>query len=174
MQVNVAQLLKESVGSTRDYGVDDDIVVDGNKARLTGHLTLTRLNRSILVTGGIKARLRQMCSRCLREFEAVMPFKIEEEFFPTLDINTGLPAEPAGEEGAFTIDENHIIDLDEAFRQNLLVALPMKPLCRPDCAGLCPECGANLTEVDCSCDRTRENSRWAELKKLSVPRGETG
>lgn len=166
MQIHVALLLKEPVGETRSFNVDDEISLDGDKARLSGHITLTRLDRSILLTGEINARLKQMCSRCVSEFETTVPFRIEEEFFPTIDINTGLPAEKPEEEGAFFINDNHLLDTDDAFRQNLLVALPMKPLCRHDCAGLCTVCGANLNDGECGCNRTPEDARWAELKKL--------
>lgn len=168
MQINVAQLLKESLGSTRALDIDGEVDLEGDTAKVKGHVTLTRLKISILVTGEINVKLVQVCSRCQREFDNTVPFKIEEEFFPTIDINTGLPLEDTGEEGALTIDENHIIDLSEAFRQNLLVTLPMKPLCRLDCVGLCPECGADLNEVECGCKRQPEDARWAELKKVAI------
>ncbi len=168
MQINVAQLLKEPVGSTRTVAVEGDIRLDGDKARLSGQVLLTRLDRSILVSGKIWARLVQICSRCLREFETTTPFKLEEEYFPTIDINTGLPVEKLEEESAFTINANHVIDLTEALRQNLLVTLPMAPLCRSDCPGLCPKCGANLNEGDCGCNRAPEDSRWAKLKQLAL------
>ncbi len=168
MQINVAQLLKEPVGSTRKVDFDEEISVDGAPSRLTGHFLLTRLDRSILVSGEVKAKLLQVCSRCLREFVSITPFKIEEEYFPTVDVHTGLPLEAPENEGGFTIDSNHLIDLDEALRQNLLVTLPMAPLCRPDCPGLCPQCGANLNQTECGCERAPEDSRWAEVEKLNL------
>ncbi|MBI4331953.1 MAG: DUF177 domain-containing protein [Chloroflexi bacterium] len=168
MEINVAQLLKEPVGSTRSYEVDEELNLDGGKASFSGRILLTRLNSSILVSGKVKAALPQVCSRCLRDFPSVAPFEVEEEFFPTVDVNTGLPVEQSGEETGFTIDANHVIDLDEALRESLLVALPMKPLCQPDCVGLCPECGVNLNEEQCGCERSPKDSRWAELKRLAT------
>ena len=73
-----------------------------------------------------------------------------------------LPDEP----GCFTIDEHHILDLTEAVRQYALLALPMKPLCRQDCAGLCPTCGHNLNQGGCGCPPQGPDPRWSGLNKL--------
>jgi uncharacterized protein len=166
MQINVAQLLKESIGAMRSFELDEELDFDGRRVWLRGELTLARLKVSILVTGDVEARLAEICSRCLQEFETTVSFKMAEEFMPTIDIDTGLPLEISTESDAFTINEHHIIDIGEAFRQYLILALPMKPLCQPDCPGLCPVCGKNLKEGDCGCDRTPQDIRWTELKKI--------
>ena len=90
----------------------------------------------------------------------------EEEYFPVIDVASGgslpLPDEP----GCFTIDEHLILDLTEAVRQYALLALPMKPLCRQDCAGLCPTCGRNLNQGGCDCPPQGLDPRWSGLSKL--------
>jgi uncharacterized protein len=58
------------------------------------------------------------------------------------------------------------IDVGALVREQCYLALPMKPLCRPDCQGLCPQCGANLNETTCSCDQTWVDPRLAVLKAL--------
>ncbi len=164
--MNVAQLLKEGVGSTRSFGFDDVLVVDSCQVKVHADLSLVRLKRSVLVTGRAEARPRQTCSRCLQEFDLTVPFKIEEEFVQTVDVDSGLPLEVAAEPDTFAIDEKHIIDISEALRQYLILALPMKPLCQPDCPGLCPVCGGNLKEAKCGCDRDTGDVRWAALREL--------
>jgi len=74
-------------------------------------------------------------------------------FYPSIDILSGLPVALPDEDASssFTIDEHHILDMSEMIRQYNLLAMPMKPLCRVDCGGLCPECGANLNENKCHC-----------------------
>jgi uncharacterized protein len=72
------------------------------------------------------------------------------------------------EEGAFTIDENQEIDLSEAVRQYMLLALPMKPLCREECAGLCPSCGHNLNLGPCGCPPSDIDPRFAPLTRLAL------
>ena len=69
-----------------------------------------------------------------------------------------------------TIDQ--VLDLSEAVRQYALLALPMKPLCQEDCAGLCPQCGANLNGGSCSCGRDCISSPWAQLKSLARGEGD--
>jgi len=166
MQINVAQLLKEGVGSTRSFEFADVLQVDSCQVNVHADLTLLRLKRSVLVTGRADARTGQTCSRCLREFELTLPLKIEEEFVQSVDVESGLPLEVAAEPDTFTIDEKHIIDISEALRQYLILALPMKPLCQPDCPGLCPVCGRDLKEAECGCNRDTGDARWAALREL--------
>ena len=66
----------------------------------------------------------------------------------------------------FIIDEHHVLDLSEAVRQYALVVIPMKPVCREDCAGLCPGCGCNLNREQCNCPSQPADPRWLELTKL--------
>jgi uncharacterized protein len=73
---------------------------------------------------------------------------------------------PPDDPGSFTIDEHHILDLTEAIRQYIVTAMPMKSLCREDCAGLCPTCGKDLNQGKCGCKQEELDPRWAELLKL--------
>ena len=82
-----------------------------------------------------------------------------------MDVNTGVKLPAPEEPGSFTIDDRNIMDISEAIRQYTVMALPIKPLCRQDCSGLCPTCGMNLNEKHCSC--THEiDSRWEKLSSL--------
>jgi uncharacterized protein len=65
-----------------------------------------------------------------------LTLNIEEEDFPMTDVNTGVPLPEMEEPGYFVIDEHLILDLSEAVRQYALMAIPMKPLCRPECPGI--------------------------------------
>jgi uncharacterized metal-binding protein YceD (DUF177 family) len=81
---------------------------------------------------------------------------------------------PPDDPDAFLIDEHHHLDLTEAVRQALVVEQPMAPLCRPDCAGLCPECGADLNAGPHSCAAEPEDSRWAALRALATDAEDRG
>jgi len=96
-----------------------------------------------------------------------LTLNIEDEYFPTTDVVSGASLPLPGEPGCFTIDEHHILDLTEAIRQYALLAVPMKPLCRGDCAGLCPNCGHNLNQGPCDCLPQKVDPRWSELNKLA-------
>lgn len=115
-----------------------------------GEVSLMRTDRSILVRGTFASEAEVSCSRCLAVFGSPLVLNIEEEFFPTVDVISGAPL-AVPDEGVFTIDRQHMLDLTEAVRQYMLLALPMKPLCHDDCAGLCPDCGQNLNLGPCAC-----------------------
>lgn len=168
MQINVAQLLRASVGSVKDYEIKKviDITGDGVDRLVQGKLRLMRTNRSILVKGELQTELELTCSRCLGQFRCPLRVRLEEEYYPTADVDTGAAIALPDEPGSFTIDKNHILDLTEAVRQYALLAVPMKPLCKETCAGLCPVCGQNLNQGPCGCRVDSADPRWAELSKL--------
>jgi uncharacterized protein len=128
-----------------------DVTGDGSTIPVRGRVGLTRTDRAILVKGVFDAEVELTCSRCLSLFNCPITLKIEEEYFPTADVISGASLPPSDEPDRFTIDERHVLDLTEALRQCSLLAIPMKPLCREDCAGLCPDCGHNLNQGPCSC-----------------------
>ena len=138
LQIDVSQLLREPVGSTRDYKVSGavDITGDGKNSSAYGEVRLTRTGRSILVTGRLNTSVDVACARCLCPFICPLALNIEEEYFPLTNVSSGAPLAPPDEPGSFTIDEHKVLDLTEAVRQYALLAIPMKPLCREDCAGL--------------------------------------
>lgn len=170
MQFNVSTLLKESVGATRQYEVDEPIVIDdqGHRERVTGSATFLRTNAGVLVTAHLQGNSREKCSRCLRELDYHLSIDVEEEFLQTVDATTGAPLPQLDEPNAFRIDDHHTVDLGEAVRQYWATVLPMQPLCRPDCLGLCPRCGRDLNEGPCGCPSEEADERWAALADLKI------
>lgn len=170
MQINVAQQLKGPIGSKRDYEVSGtiDINDNGQPSPVEGKVTLTRTNRSILVNARLRTNLEEACSRCLTHFTCPLALHIQEEYFPSTDVVNGTPLPPPDEPGAFTIDGHHTLDLSEAVRQYALLAVPMKPLCTEDCAGLCPDCGQNLNRGACNCRQDDIDPRWTVLKQVNL------
>lgn len=166
MQINVAQFLKSDQGNSRTIEIDDYFEDENNRIPVHGDLKFTRINQRILVQGKVTIEVPLVCSRCLKTYSCIIPLEIEEEYYPTIDINTGARVPPPEESGSFMIDEHHILDLTEAMRQYKVIALPMKPLCREECAGICPTCGKNLNEGPCDCPSVETDPRWNELLKL--------
>ncbi len=174
--LNVAQLLKEPVGATRSVVVDADLhdlapevelgqgPVEGS-ASLTGPLRLMHVTSGVLVQGELRGTLTLSCVRCLEPVQVPLGVAVEETFEPTIDIVTGQSVRPGEEDRALWINEHHILDLQEVLRQNVLVALPIHVLCKPDCRGLCATCGKNLNEGDCDCE-PEPDPRWAVLQEL--------
>jgi uncharacterized protein len=134
---------------------------------LTGAVSLIRTADGILVTASLETTVQLECCRCLEPFSIPIRLEIEEEFHPTIDIRTGavLPVADS-EEDATTIDEQHVLDLTEVVRQALFLALPMNPLCKLNCAGLCPLCGINLNQEQCQCEPDAVDPRLEALRQL--------
>ncbi|MDY6907679.1 MAG: DUF177 domain-containing protein [Chloroflexota bacterium] len=139
MRINVSQQLKEPIGATRRYRIESE------RPPARGEITLLRTDRGIFASGRLKTSASVSCSRCLEPFDLPLTLVIEEEFVVS-------PSASRDEE-EFVIDESKEIDLGEPVRQSLLLALPMKPLCREGCLGLCPRCGHNLNLGPCPCGR---------------------
>ena len=135
LEINVSQLLKAPVGTTQNLEIADRIVIMDNESKVEGEVTLTRTNRGILARGRLNAGVETSCCRCLNLFDCAVDFNFEEEYFPSMDILSGARLAGPEEPESFTINERHTLDLTEVIRQYALMALPMKPLCRPDCAG---------------------------------------
>ncbi len=169
MRWNVAGLLKGPVGDTRQYSETEDLAeLDEGvpaTAPLTGQVRLTRTDRGILVDAHLRTRVKLTCGRCVKEFEQDLPIDFTEEFMSTVDVDTGLPVAVEDPE-AFTIEEDHVLDLGEAVRQYGLLNLPIQAICRADCAGLCPVCGKDRNEGQCGCDLSEDDPRLAKLAEL--------
>lgn len=147
--VNVAGLLHETPGATRDVRLRDHYVSLGPDVELAGpldaDLRLQRTNRGILVRGRVRAPLRRTCARCTDPYVEDVAAEVEEEFIPTIDPLSGAPAaRDPDDDGPRRIDDHHEIQLDAVLRDELALTEPMVPLCRPDCPGLCSECGERL------------------------------
>ena len=168
MQINVSQLLKSPIGSTRDYEVSEIVDIAGGNSMVQGEVRLMRTDRGILAKGTLHTEVEATCSRCLSLFGCPLALNIEEEYFPVTDVVSGTSLPLPGEPGCFTIDEHHVLDLAEAIRQYVLLVIPMKTLCRQNCAGLCPSCGHNLNEGSCNCLPQEMEPRWSELSKLAL------
>ncbi|MBI2304997.1 MAG: DUF177 domain-containing protein [Chloroflexi bacterium] len=153
MQFNVAHQLVQVVGATRLWKVEGKMPSpqgDGD-ASLSGEGDFLRTDRGILVRGTLQVAVTLQCSRCLEMFDTAVSFSIEEEFYARRNLTSGAALPPPDELEAFMIGEDNILDLGEAIRQYALMALPMNPVCREDCAGLCSVCGTNLNHGSCQC-----------------------
>jgi uncharacterized protein len=147
-RLNVAGLLREPAGATRAVELGS---LDWGPAgprpprRVLGTLRLQRTNRGILASGRARTLARRTCIRCLDEFDEPVDVELNEEFLPTVDPTSGAPvAVDAAEADVARIDAHHEIDLAALLADELALAEPMHPLCRPDCPGLCVVCGARL------------------------------
>lgn len=174
LRFNVAQLMKEGTGAVRNYEVEASLATEFDDedlkvvAPLLGQVRLLRAGANLLATGVLETKIEKSCGRCLTTFSGPVWLELEEEFFPTLDVITGtVITQPPEVEAANLIDEQHMLDLSEVVRQELLVESNNLLYCRPDCKGLCPYCGQDLNVGSCTCQDEVTDPRWAGLQTLS-------
>ncbi|MCL6647370.1 MAG: DUF177 domain-containing protein [Chloroflexi bacterium] len=171
MQYNISQLLRCPVGEVRHYRVEGDVTDvddDPQPIPVQGTVVLTRTNQGVLVRVEAALHSTEECARCLAVIRYPLQLTFEEVFYPTIDPLTGIPLPPPPEPEAFLIDHNHILDLSEAIREYAVMARPLQPLCRLDCAGLCPQCGANRNLMPCACAEPPPDPRWSALWQLGA------
>lgn len=170
LKFNVAQLLKQTTGAVRSYVLDEDItpLTEGMSfAPLQGDIRFTRTEDGVLVTGHLQTAVELPCRRCAALYTETIAVELEEEFHAAYDVYTGLRLPPRDTDEAETmIDEQHMLDLSEVIRQNVLLAVPPFPLCQPDCKGLCPYCGQDLNDGPCNCKQEETDTRWSALQAL--------
>jgi uncharacterized protein len=169
-RLNVASLLMENVGATRDvafafesFPLDDDLTARD----VSGDVRFTRLQNQLLASGRLTGVVTLECVRCLDEYDQEFEAKFTEFFRQSVDVRTGAAIKPEDfeddlEEGdddetGFGIDEAHHLDVGEAIRQWILLSLPMRPSCGANCRG------PLLTSTD---DGTQGDSRFAGLADL--------
>jgi uncharacterized protein len=174
MRINCAQLLKGRTGAARRLylveditGIDDDLEIE---SPIRGPVNLIRTADGILVTASLTTDLALECRRCLEPFSATVELDLQEEFHPSVDISTGakIPVADTEEDGT-VIDEQHVLDMTEVVRQAIFLAVPISPLCKEECRGLCSMCGQNLNEGQCQCVAETVDPRLEVLKELLQP-----
>jgi uncharacterized protein len=163
--INVAGLLKAQTGATRSYQLvlDTFVLDDDTVARnIEGEVRLTRLREAVMASVAAAGEARLICARCLQEYDQPFAVEFDEEYRQTVDVRTGLDlaADEPEDEQISRIDENHELDLREPLRQEILVALPM----RPDCGAACP--GPDVLEVGDIETQDAVDDRLAALASL--------
>lgn len=167
MRLNVLYELRQGIGATSQYDLEEpQLAVDSLElTSFRGTLVLLRTDRGLLATVRASANEATVCSRCATPIECPVIIEFKEEYLPFVDPRTGTRVRMYEGEECFRIDDDHVLDLTEGLRQYILTAEPLKPLCKPDCAGLCPVCGADRNENACGC-AAQTDHRWAALAAL--------
>jgi uncharacterized protein len=167
MFFNVSGLIQEGIGATRFHSVGEPLELeDGSQEQVSGEVRLLRTKSGVLVFAHLVAVHPETCSRCLKPLVEQVHVDFEEEFLDAFDPRSAESPPADRDPDAFLIDERNLLDISEAVRQYREAAAAMQPLCRPDCRGLCPNCGRDLNAGDCNCQSDAGDSRWADLSAL--------
>ena len=160
LRFNFGFLLEADFGTIRRIELDYPSIKLSDDLTLTplkGVITATRTTEGIYIQGELESAAALECVRCLTETIVSLDFTLDELFYYPPQ------SAPPGENH---VGEDGMIDLAPLVRELSLLSRPIKVLCRPDCLGLCQECGANLNEGDCGCDDEVIDPRLAALQQL--------
>jgi uncharacterized protein len=156
-QPGATRALKRVVPAPADLGLELISVPEGSDVELD--LVLTSVSEGVYISGRVSGSLKGECGRCLNEIDQSFEVSIAE-LFAYADSTT----EETTDEDEVGRMQGDLIDLEPAVRDAVVLMLPANPLCRPDCPGLCPDCGVHF-------DHSHEDAdpRWAALRNLSQP-----
>ena len=118
------------------------------------------------LVGRVQTVLELPCGRCLESFTWPVDATFDLRYQPHADNAGDGEREIEEDDLATAFYEDQTIDLGQLTREQFYLSLPLKPLCREDCRGLCPVCGTNLNRDSCDCKREWEDPRLAVLKTL--------
>jgi uncharacterized protein len=128
------------------------------KVRLAGN--------EVFVNGHVETRAQVECDRCLQPVEIPVNTDFALEYIPGSEYESGGAAELTEAEMSVSVFDGQAIDVDEIVKEQIVLAVPTRMLCREDCKGICPECGADRNMGDCNCTIGDTDPRWAALKNL--------
>ena len=128
--------------------------------------TVRRSGHAVAVDGRIKTRVKLECDRCLKPVERPVSADFSLEYITGADYESSSVAVLSEEEMSVSVFDGESIDVDEIVKEQILLAVPARTLCREDCKGICPECGIDLNTGQCNCAAEDVDPRWAALKSF--------
>jgi uncharacterized protein len=160
LRLNVGFIVSSDVGYSHDFPFEYDklqIEEDLTLRQFIGAVQIGRTPQGLLVTGQFEGALNLECVRCLCEFEHTLRWEMTEIYaFSQKSIT----------DSGLVLPEDAHIDLAPLIRDYALTEIPIGPVCKHDCKGLCPTCGQDLNKKDCGHRTDENNSPFASLKDL--------
>ena len=155
-----------TVPAPADLGIEVLAVPEGSPVELD--LRLEAVVDGVLVTGSATVGLRGECVRCLDEIADEASPTFQELFLYDDDQDAGHAVDGSEEDDEVSRLQGDLLDLEPLLRDAVVLALPFQPLCREDCPGLCPDCGARLADDPDHEHEAPVDPRWAALADLDT------
>jgi uncharacterized protein len=164
MKIVISEIPDEGI----DLKIDEKFEIDTVKltSSVQGNLSIKKVGHEIVVQGDISTGAELQCSRCLKNYVDEMNIPINVIYHPVEELKTEGKHEIKEDElemGFYSGDE---FDPLELLKEQIVLNIPMKPLCSDECKGICPNCGVDLNTTNCSCKERSIDPRFDTLKKL--------
>ena len=169
MQLDLTRYRQPEAHFTRSFQ-PEDVAEDGDAYRIVVPVYLDfdiqKDKEKFRLIGTVRTELELACSRCLEAFRLPVDTPFDLRFLPASELAEEDEREVQDEDLDTSYYRDDKIDLNELLREQFYLVLPMKPLCRDNCKGLCPQCGTNWNTGACTCTAEWEDPRLAALKGL--------
>lgn len=160
LRINLGFMLNQPAGTNRTIEYDfGRVVLDGDLPldELAGHSKVSRTPQGLMIETTLRTTLPAECARCLTEIQHPLQTEFSDLYlFPHVDRT----------DDDLIFPEDGFVDLGPIAREQILLEIPINPLCKPGCKGLCTVCGANKNEEDCGHDEDDIDPRLANLRSL--------
>lgn len=170
LQIHPVDFSQDFSAGVIDFGSElrqaDPIHTAGRAQLVEEHHGKQKIIQDIRVNGSLSGKMELLCARCLDPVLREVAREFDLLYRP-LGVDAG-PAERAvsATEAEVSYYQGDGLLLEDVVREQVLLALPLKVVCREDCRGFCPKCGTNLNQQQCTCEDHVEDPRWAALKDI--------
>jgi len=164
MKIVISEIPEEGI----DVEFNENITLESVKTASPLHavLNIRTIGSEVVLNGMLEGEVELVCSRCLNAYTLRVRPQINVVYEPSEVINKEEHYKLKSDELDTGFYKNDTLDTDEVLVEQLLLSLPMKPLCSPECKGICPKCGADLNVLSCNCDVSEIDTRMKVLEQL--------
>lgn len=164
MKIIVSEIPEEGLSLDLQADIQSDAVKIVSP--VTAVLRLDKVGDNVMARGALGGDTELQCARCLNHFKLRISSQVNVVYHPARDIAKSEQHELKSDELDTVFYGDDMIETDDLLREQLILNLPMKPLCSVNCMGFCPQCGSDLNVSGCNCERKETDSRFEVLKKL--------
>jgi uncharacterized protein len=180
MEIHIEQIKQEGLAlefekSVETFPVLAEMVANGEcefAAPIRTALRVLRIGDMVEIDGDIETSVRLPCSRCLQPFETTLnshfAFTYMRRATDVIEETELQEVELSAENMGIVYFQGQKIDLKDTIQEQVVMEFPLRALCKQDCKGLCPKCGADLNETPCNCDRRSSPGKFAVLKNMKL------
>ena len=164
MRLNVTDIPEDGIRQEFSLPISADETREPDVAGVI--IKILKIGKMVLIEGAVKISVSLNCSRCLNDFPYPLDISFREEYNPAEEREADDEKELTDRELDLSFYRNNEIDVAGLVKEQVLLSVPMKPLCSSGCIGICPECGKDLNSGPCECKKDTVDPRLAPLKKF--------
>lgn len=162
MKIIISEIPEEGL----DVQLNEVIDFENISSPISAQLRIEKLETEVIVSGDLAAEVKLQCSRCLKDFSSKITIPVNVVYHPVEELKGEDKYEVRHEELDMDFYSGEELDIPNLLKEQLILNIPMKPLCDDLCKGICPVCGGDLNIEKCKCTITKTDPRFEGLKKL--------